>query len=34
MKHTVAQKMGKDIWYKNYKVRIAKVEKDYDFFKE
>ena len=34
MEHSVAQKKGKDIWYKNYKVRIAKVERDYDFFRE
>ncbi len=34
LEHSFAQKMGKDIWYQNYKTRIAKVELDYDFFKE
>jgi len=34
LEHTFAQKTGKDIWYKNYKVRVAKVERDYDFYKE
>ena len=28
--HIEAQKNGKEIWYKNYKIRIAKVEKDYN----
>jgi heme-degrading monooxygenase HmoA len=28
--HIEAQKKGKEIWYKNYKIRIAKVEKDYN----
>jgi heme-degrading monooxygenase HmoA len=27
--HLKAQEMGKTSWYKNYKVRIAKVERDY-----
>lgn len=27
--HQEAQEMGKTVWYKNYKVRIAKVERDY-----
>lgn len=27
--HLAAQKAGKNIWYKNYKVRICKVERDY-----
>lgn len=27
--HIVAQKMGKNTWYKKYKVRISKVERDY-----
>ena len=30
-KHLVAQKIGKDRWYKNYKVRICKVEREYGF---
>ncbi len=29
--HLFAQKMGKNVWYKNYKVRICLVEKDYEF---
>lgn len=31
--HLVAQKKGKSDWYKKYKTRIARVEKDYDFEK-
>ncbi len=34
MEHSVAQKKGRNVWYRNYKVRIAKVERDYDFLKE
>jgi heme-degrading monooxygenase HmoA len=29
--HQVAQKLGKEKWYKAYKTRIALVERDYDF---
>ena len=29
--HLFAQEKGKSTWYKNYKVRIAKVEREYDF---
>ena len=29
-KHQEAQKLGKEIWYKKYKIRIAKVERDYN----
>lgn len=29
--HKVAQEKGKEEWYKNYNVRICKVEKDYSF---
>lgn len=29
--HLEAQKLGREIWYKAYKTRIAKVERDYDF---
>lgn len=29
--HLVAQKLGKEKWYQSYKVRICKVEKDYEF---
>ena len=32
-KHLIAQKKGKDIWYQNYKIRICKVESDYEFTK-
>ena len=31
LEHHVAQKKGRSIWYAEYKVRIAKVERDYDF---
>jgi heme-degrading monooxygenase HmoA len=30
-KHKEAQKLGREIWYKKYKIRIAKVERDYSF---
>ena len=29
--HRIAQKEGKSKWYKSFKIRIAKVERDYDF---
>jgi len=29
--HVRAQEKGKQAWYAEYKVRIAKVERDYDF---
>lgn len=29
--HLIAQKYGREKWYKNYKVRICKVERDYEF---
>lgn len=29
--HLLAQKLGRDKWYKTFKTRIAKVERDYDF---
>lgn len=29
--HLIAQKYGKEKWYSEFKVRIAKVELDYDF---
>lgn len=31
--HRVAQEKGKSHWYKSFKARIAKVERDYDFHK-
>lgn len=29
--HLLAQKLGQEKWYSKYKVRIAKVERDYSF---
>ena len=29
--HLIAQSLGKEKWYESYRVRIAKVEKDYGF---
>ena len=29
--HQLAQKLGKEKWYAQYKLRICKVEKDYSF---
>lgn len=29
--HMIAQKKGQETWYKNYKIRIAKVVRDYEF---
>ena len=29
--HLLAQEKGKKQWYKSYKIRISKVERDYDF---
>lgn len=31
--HKIAREKGKEIWYKTFKVRIAKVERDYSFDK-
>jgi len=31
VEHLEAQEKGKTTWYKNYKVRIAKVEREYEF---
>lgn len=31
--HTIARETGRTDWYKAFKVRIAKVERDYDFTK-
>lgn len=30
IEHQVAQKTGKELWYRQYKIRIAKVERDYE----
>jgi heme-degrading monooxygenase HmoA len=29
--HLIAQKYGQEKWYENYKVRVCKVERDYEF---
>lgn len=29
--HLLAQKFGRDKWYEHYKVRICRVERDYEF---
>ncbi len=34
LEHIAAQKAGKETWYKQYKIRIAKVERDYEYTKE
>jgi len=31
--HAIARVKGKNDWYENFKVRIAKVERDYGFIK-
>ena len=31
IEHQIAQKNGKEKWYAAYKVRICKVERDYEF---
>jgi heme-degrading monooxygenase HmoA len=30
-RHLLAQKQGRDKWYAQYKVRICRVERDYEF---
>ena len=32
--HQIAQKTGRSDWYRQYKTRIAKVERDYGFAKD
>lgn len=32
--HSVARKKGRSDWYQSFKVRIARVERDYDFEKD
>ncbi len=32
--HILAQQKGKDIWYSEFKTRISKVERDYQFIKK
>jgi heme-degrading monooxygenase HmoA len=29
--HSIAQKKGRTEWYKSFKTRVAKVERDYEF---
>jgi len=29
--HLVAQQRGRDTWYEEFKVRVCRVERDYDF---
>ncbi|EHQ25443.1 antibiotic biosynthesis monooxygenase family protein [Mucilaginibacter paludis] len=29
--HLLAQKLGREEWYINYKVRICRIERDYEF---
>lgn len=29
--HMIAREKGRKVWYERFKVRIAKVERDYDF---
>ncbi|MET2985436.1 antibiotic biosynthesis monooxygenase family protein [Aureibaculum conchae] len=31
--HMVARNKGRSLWYKHFKVRICKVERDYDFIR-
>ena len=31
--HVLAQKQGRETWYKEFKIRIGKVERDYGFSK-
>jgi heme-degrading monooxygenase HmoA len=33
IEHTLAREKGRALWYKKYKLRIAKVERDYGFEK-
>jgi heme-degrading monooxygenase HmoA len=32
--HSIAREKGRNKWYKSFKTRIAKVERDYEFDKE
>ena len=33
LEHQEAQTSGREKWYRDYKIRISKVERDYDFIK-
>lgn len=34
LEHTEARNMGRSLWYEKYKLRICKVDRDYDFEKK
>ena len=34
VEHSIAREKGRNLWYENFKVRIAKVEQDYEFERE
>jgi len=34
LEHLEAQQRGKELWYKKYKIRVAKVEREYGFERE
>ena len=34
IEHALARNKGRETWYKEFKVRIAKVERDYEFLKD
>jgi heme-degrading monooxygenase HmoA len=34
VEHVIAREQGRDLWYSEYKTRIAKVERDYGWEKE
>lgn len=34
VQHLAAQKLGRERWYEAYKVRVARVERDYGFERE
>lgn len=31
LEHQTAQQRGRDFWYQHYRVRVAKVERDYEY---
>lgn len=32
--HLIAQKKGRETWYREFKIRISKVERDYEMIKD
>ena len=34
VEHSIARKKGREEWYQKFKVRISKVERDYEFQKQ